>query len=383
MLILICKGIFYYGQGEILIFVSQEKNLELAMKFWKGEPSGKLMWYLDAGGPAIENCAKIKGYRDDVEFLQKELGCIIWGNYVVPYTNNNNSLNIEVIREGSHEIVRYISPYGVLHEKRKDGQIIEYKINNEDDLRILIKIWGDTEVAPAYDQYDKTNRLSAGKWPVMPGMAECSALQHLMQHEMGVERFWYMFADYPALMEESFEVWQHLMKKRYTIIENLPAVGFYQAENTSTTMISPAFYKKYSLGHIRELTSMSAKAGKRSLVHMCGRLRDIMPMLRETGMNGIHSLTPPTTGDTDFEYAISIMPEDFFMLGRFGSTYWLNKTKDEIMNNLASILPPHIFREHAFVLIVTADGVRDISFENLYLLRDCINEYERKHSDRR
>jgi hypothetical protein len=140
-------------------------------------------------------------------------------------------------------------------------------------------------------------------------------------------------------------------------------------------MISPNYYKKYSLNHIRQFTSAAHEAGVRALVHMCGLLKDLMPLFGEAEIDGIHALSPPSIGNTPFEYAYKIMPEKFFALGRFGSLHWINRSVEEIIKELSVILPHYIYKDRAFILLVTADDA-DFSYDDLRRLRDAINMYE-------
>lgn len=359
------------------MFITSEKNYSAAEGFWKGKPSRGLMWTLDLQPEVIERCTSAMGYASIVEFLHKEMGCLIWSDWLAPYDCSNDFVEKVIKQNGEIQDITYNSPAGSLHEIRRKGQTVEHKVKSLDDLKLLMKMWENIKIVPAIDRFNKALDTGRGKWPVIPSLLECSPVQNFLQNETGVENFWYMLADDTLLVEEAMKIWQELMKKKYEIIRKLPCIGFFQTENTSTTMISPFFYKKYSLKHIQDLTLIAKEEGKRTLIHMCGLLHDLMPLLNESGMNGIHALTTPTTGDTCFRYAFDIMPEDFFTLGRFGSHFWYRKNRQEILDALSFILPHEIYMDHAFTLLITGDGLMDITPENLLLLRDCINEYEK------
>lgn len=357
------------------MFVTQEENFTHAINFWESKPSGSLMWILDADTLMLQEVARQGNCDNLTEFMQKNLGCLIFGTCVDPTEASSNF--VEVVEKVQDDVlhIEYRSSAGKLTETKKDGQIIKYKINNSEQLRILIEIWQSIDIHPAVEKFNIIRRQNKGKWPVLVGPDQASAVQHFLQHETGVANFWYLLIDQPKLIEEAMSVWQHNLQKKYQIMQTVASDGWYQAENTSTSMISPEYYEKYSLEHMRCFADSARGANARSLVHMCGLLHDLMPLIKQTKMNGIHALSPPSIGNTPFEYAYDVMPDDFFALGRFGSLNWIGKTREEILSNLAVILPHHIYREHAFVLLVTADGA-EFSLDNLHLLRDCINEYE-------
>ena len=356
------------------MFVTEENNYRYAENLWKGKPSGHLFWALDANNKHQELAAEQCGRRNSFELRRDELGCLFWAGTVTPYATENPFVEVTRRTENDGMHIEYRSAAGILTEIVQDGQIFKHKVNSPETLRILMENWRHFVVRPI--NLEQHYAACAGKYPVIACADTASAIQHMLQHETGVADFWYLLMDEPALVEEAMEIWQEKLCQKYLIMQKAPALGWYQAENTSTTMISPAYYRQYSLRHIKLFADMAAEAGCRSVVHMCGLLYDLMPLIRETGMNGIHSLTPPKTGNVPFEYAYKVMPDDFVVLGRFGSTDWIGKSKADIMRRLTEILPHHIYQDHAFMLLVTSDEA-PFTADNIKLLRDCINAYDK------
>lgn len=306
------------------MFVEIKDNDSLAKEFWQGKPSGKLMWSLDAGR-GITDIALNAGYSNITHFCQKELGCLIWGTAVDPTKSINTFVGITETKNDCLLERKHTCSKGILSETVKDGQIVKHKVNNSQELKILIDIWKHIQIKKDVELYDLVSKADAGKWPILLSSNMPSAIQYMLQYETGVENFWYLLMDCPNLLEEAMEVWQDIQQQKYNIMATLSCDGFYQAENTSTTMISPEYYQKYSFKHMQQFTLAAQKADVRSLVHMCGLLKDLMPLLKQTGMNGIHALSPAPIGNTSFEYAYQIMPKDFFALGRFGSLHWISQ----------------------------------------------------------
>jgi len=357
------------------MFVTEENNYQYAENLWKGKPSGRLFWSLNANQAHLRLNAEQCGYVSEIDFLTEELGCLIWATIITPFKTENTF--VETIRkiEGDVTHVEYRSPAGILTETIQMGQIIKHKTTSPETLKILLENWRHLAVLPV--DTEKQRADCAGLFPAIAGVDTSSVIQRMLQYETGVADFWYLLMDEPRLMEEAMELWQEHLRQKYLIMQKMPTIGWYQAENTSTTMISPEYYEQYSMHHIKMFADMASAAGCRSLVHMCGLLYDLMPLIRQTGINGIHALTPPETGNVPFEYAYEIMPEDLLVMGRFGSTEWIGKSKADIMRRLSEILPHHIYRDHPFMLLVTSDEA-PFSADNIRLLRDCINEYEQE-----
>ena len=276
---------------------------------------------------------------------------------------------------GDDTLVEYRSEAGTLREVRRAGQIIRHKVGTVEELRVLAEMLRHLEVREDLRRYElvRTREDSAG--PVVVMVNGSSAVQQMLQYETGVESFWYLLADARELVEEALELGQAALEAQYRIMGRLGARRWYQAENTSTTMISPRYYERYSLGHVRQFTGAAQAAGARTVVHMCGLLRDLLPLLRRTEMNGIHLLTPPPVGNVEFREGFAAFPDDFIIMGRFGSLEWIGKTKEQILASLRRLAPPEVYRERAFLLMVAYDGAR---FErgDLERVRDAVEEFE-------
>ncbi|MGD0006353.1 MAG: uroporphyrinogen decarboxylase family protein, partial [Anaerolineaceae bacterium] len=68
-------------------------------------------------------------------------------------------------------------------------------------------------------------------------------------------------------------------------------------EDTSSTILSPAVYRKYCAPVLNEYAEICHSAGKLYLTHMCGKLSAFNPQLKAGLQDGIESVCPPTTGD--------------------------------------------------------------------------------------
>ena len=109
----------------------------------------------------------------------------------------------------------------------------------------------------------------------------------------------------------------------------------YQGENTSTTMISPDFYERYSLAQIKAQADYIHSHGKKLILHMCGLLNDLLPLFKRAGIDGIHSVTPPPVGNTDFTRVYEVFGPNFPIQGRFGSTQWYGLSRQETIDKAA------------------------------------------------
>ena len=126
-------------------------------------------------------------------------------------------------------------------------------------------------------------------------------------------------------------------------------------ENTSTRYIGPKIYEKYNMLSQRSFVEVCHKAGKKGILHMCGHVHDLLEMIRETGTDGIHALTPPPIGDCHWEKALDVLGDDLIILGALTPDIFHQFPLAEIGPALDRQITPRL-RESNFVLMPAADG---------------------------
>jgi len=58
-------------------------------------------------------------------------------------------------------------------------------------------------------------------------------------------------------------------------------------ENTSTMMISPDIYSRFSVDHVKDFVDIMHENGKRAIVHMCGQIKDLLPLIKKPDWMGL------------------------------------------------------------------------------------------------
>jgi hypothetical protein len=315
--------------------------------FFAGKPVGELIWYYDFS-EVINVLGHITGH---VELL-KDFGCTFIDSYDPNMIGTDGELISTVEEQSDDKIVkRIITPIGSLEYVQQNGHPVKYPVSTVKDCEILKYIYDHRRI-------DRTKKCELDRCVHQVCITGSSPVQQLLQWDMGMENFYYLAVDAPSVLESLLDSMQRVQIERTRYACSGDSAVIYQAENTSTTMISPYFYEQYSLPQIREQADIIHKAGKRFIVHMCGLLYELLDLLKLTGMDGIHSVTPPPVGNTPFESVYQRFGNSFPVQGRFGSTQWHALGDDEIRDNLRQILTFETVTTRPFVLLVTADGVK-------------------------
>jgi hypothetical protein len=335
-----------------------------------GKPKEGLSWTTLVDDTTCSPMSRQMQEMSTVEFY-KFIGCDIFqfGNYGLlegqgvsaPCRWTAPNIQIDTFLEGEIRVRKTKTPWGELIATFKRDHPLKYPVECIHELRILKKVWSDATYAveDAGDGgYQQISNL-IGEDGIYAPTVDQSPIQHLLEYEMGMENFYYLLQDHKVDMEELLEVMHHCRLREYEILaKRTPAEAIISVENTSTTLISPALYKKYTLPHLQDFVNILHAHNKKAILHMCGLLKRLLPLIKQTGMDGIHALTPPWIGDTPYEYAWDILGDSVTLIGCLDSEVFHNPqaTRVDIFALLDKIYTPRL-RGGNFSLAVVADGL--------------------------
>lgn len=124
-----------------------------------------------------------------------------------------------------------------------------------------------------------------------------------------------------------------------------------------------------------EFAEIMHRHGKKAILHMCGQINNLLDDIKETGLDGIHALTPPTIGDTPFERALDVLGEGLIIFGCSDSSVFHKPgvTRDEIHGYLNRVFTDRLRRAN-FILLVVADGLPTPVERYLYI-KEWMDKY--------
>jgi uroporphyrinogen-III decarboxylase len=162
--------------------------------------------------------------------------------------------------------------------------------------------------------------------------------QALVEHYVGTVQLVYDLADYPEEVEALLEVMSERVTEAVRISAESPAEAFISWEDSSTTNISPAMFRRYIAPEISRWGRMLHDAGKLLLHHACGHVRHLLPIMVEEEVDVIESLSPPPTGNVEIWEAQEVLGSRIGIVGGIEPTHLLNLEMDAFREYVEDLL---------------------------------------------
>lgn len=140
-------------------------------------------------------------------------------------------------------------------------------------------------------------------------------LPALMTKVIGTENFVLMNAEDPARMRRAMEAMQELHRRRLEAAAQGPAELYICYENTNTNSFGIRWIEECEIPWLNEYADIMHAAGKKLLVHMCGRIQLVLNPIAAARFDGIIDVAPPPTGDCDIPAAARKLGECGKLLG--------------------------------------------------------------------
>jgi uroporphyrinogen-III decarboxylase len=269
--------------------------------------------------------------------------------------------SIETQTEGDRRVTTYRTPFGMTQTVRRFDVVsqawhpIVFPIRDLETLKLMTAFFEDTDVvldeARLSEARARVREVGDNGFTFM-SIGE-SPLMVFVEWLAGIEQAHYLLADHPDEVKRLFgAIHRTLLEKAALMAKHSPTDVLYMVENTSTTLISPAQYRRYCLPHITAYGETVHRYGRKLFLHMCGKLKRLLPDLATLPAEAFEAFTAPPLGSTTLLDGRTHCP-DTCLVGGTHAMLW-TRTAEEIIAEIKKSLDalPH----HRGV-VVTSAGV--------------------------
>lgn len=206
-----------------------------------------------------------------------------------------------------------------------------------------------------------------------------SGFQHWEQYiEGSIITLTYLLSDAPEILDE----WMDLQLAQDTkLVEAFLSTkpDYLTLGGSGTlTLASPELARRYALPAIKLFSAMAKEAGVLTVLHSCGRSRELVEMLaEETDVNCFNPLEVAPMGDADLGEVKRTFGDKIALMGNLHTTdMMLRGSRDDVYEAAREALLAA--REGGGFILSTGDQCpRDTPEENLFVLQDAIRDFGR------
>lgn len=254
--------------------------------------------------------------------------------------------------------------------------ILKWGIKTEQDLQVLGYAMKSRTFKPLWDSY-KAWVDYIGDTGVAYLITGYSGMGHLLNYWLGVEDTIYAIADWPDTVREIVD---QINQNNLTLIDLLaqsPAEVICMGDNFSSDIQPPHFFEQWSGGYYAEAIARLHKAGKYVAVHIDGRLKGALGMIREVGADCADAVTPKPMGDLTAQQCRAEAGDDFILSGGVSPNLWLPQVSTDDFKK--AVLEWLELKKSSPRLIANAgDQVPPgTAEERIEIMRDLVGQYGR------
>ena len=192
-----------------------------------------------------------------------------------------------------------------------------HPIKTEEDLKVLMYMYESIEITEnisAFEAYNKTVGERALLLPLV-GIMSKTAFQSMVETWFGTENLAYALEDYPQLVRECLEIMWAKDAETIRLANQTSAEALLFYEDSSTTNISPSMFERYTLPEINAWGKGLHKCGKLLVHHACGHLKALAPLIAQSEIDVLESVSPKPTGNIEIEEIARILPGRMALIG--------------------------------------------------------------------
>jgi hypothetical protein len=148
-------------------------------------------------------------------------------------------------------------------------------------------------------------------------------LQRLFLEYMGFENTLYALHDYPREMERLIRTIDETDEAMLEVVADCPIRVINFGDNVHSHLLGARLFERFLLPIYRRRAEILHRAGKYVYAHWDGYVRELLPYVHETGLDGIEAITPQPQGDVTLDEAKAALGNDLTLVDGIPAVYFL------------------------------------------------------------
>ena len=245
---------------------------------------------------------------------------------------------------GEEAELSYETPVGTVTERFLLNEqspnipwVTKNKVQTVEDLKVLRWMYEHAEFASAPSLFESMDE-QVGDYGITTVSALGTPLFWMLNFDVGVGNFWYLYSDHIDEVEQTLEVAHQMYLRLFRTVAEGPGEVVIQYENLSSSLCSPAIWEKYSFGHANEYADILHDAGKIFLQHNCGHLAAFGTKIGQMHLDGCVDVATPPTGTITFPLARELWGPDKLIMGGIDATHYVGDTPEQMKHHVRDLL---------------------------------------------
>jgi hypothetical protein len=134
-----------------------------------------------------------------------------------------------------------------------------------------------------------------------------------------------LIGDQRTAILEILEIMQAQTLELISELVRVPGEILLAPDNLDGQFISPADFKRHLSDYYSRLSESAHQNGKQVVVHVGGPIKRLLPLLADSGVDGVEGVSAPPQSDTSLSEARQAVGPDFTLWGGIAQDYLLTE----------------------------------------------------------
>ena len=361
---------------------------ERLLAVFNGQRPDVLPWFADLGywRAAHQSIGDLpEEYQGDEGYvkLHRDTHAGMYLGFTGAYRGVAGAENVKITQrtEGREIITRTETPVGEMEGRQvhlphaQTTAWTRYPVETPEHLRIVRYLYEAAQFAPDYEAWLRGDQLTGDQGVHIMAIGR-GGISSLLAEWAGVTNLSYLLADAREEVDRTVAV---MLEHNARIVDILcegpgPLVEF--CDNLTGEVVTKLF-RDYQFDFYTDQIRKLHAAGKKTLSHVDGTLKGVLPLMAATGLDAAESVTPKPCGDVAVEDLRELAGPDLILVGGMpGAIFAPPFTAADIRRQVESVYEHHW--EYGRFVLAAADQIPpNADMELVRMVGDLCEELSR------